>query len=190
MKNIIFILILLLSFSCKSQSIISLEQAYVYSKSDDGLPETVTYVKDINNRLDQFVGTWKGSYGGKQYEFRFIKKINFGSYSVKWDELIGRFLVNDSNGNILYSSLNESNDENTHLRGINIQNKTYMLNFSGNVEYCNDRGVVFIEVSQNNPNIMYLSFDRDKGAFDPAKCPNYSTFVPLLPKTKMTLTKQ
>ncbi|NML58640.1 DUF6705 family protein [Chryseobacterium cheonjiense] len=190
MKKVISILILILSLSCKSQSTISLEQAYEYSKSDDGLPETVTYVKDVNNRLDQFVGTWKGTYGDKQYEFRFIKKLNFGSYTVKWDELIGRFSVKSFNGTVLYSSLNEINDENTHFRGINIQNKTYMLNFFGTVNYCNDSGVVFIEISKNNPNTMYLSFDRDKEAYDPSKCPNYSEFVPLLPKDKMTLIKQ
>ncbi|PKF76249.1 DUF6705 family protein [Chryseobacterium sp. PMSZPI] len=190
MKKNISILIILLSFFCKAQSVISLEQAYEYSKSDDGLPEAVTYVKDINNRLDQFAGTWKGAYNGKQYEFRFIKKVNFGEYSVKWDKIIGRFMVKDGAGNLLYNTINEPNDNNTRFWGFKLQNRVYEMSFVGNIEYCNDSGVVFIEVSKNNPNIMYLNFSRDQGAYNPEKCPNYSTYVPLLPKEKMTLMKQ
>ena len=83
MKNIILVIILFITgVSCKAQTTISLEQAYQYSKSDDGIPETVTYVKDINNRLDQFVGTWKGSYNGKNYEFKFIKKLNYNDNTI------------------------------------------------------------------------------------------------------------
>ncbi|MDY0933350.1 DUF6705 family protein [Chryseobacterium sp. CFBP8996] len=190
MKNIISILVILFTFSCKAQSIISLEQAYEYSKSDDGLPETVTYVKDINNRLDQFVGTWKGSYNGKNYEFQFIKKLNFGSYSVKWDKVIGRILIKDNLDNILYNTLNETNDEKTRFRGSRLQSRAYEMNFVGDVEYCNDSGAVFIEISKTNPNQMSLYLSRDQTIYDPTKCPNYSTFVPLLPQDKMTLIKQ
>ena len=62
-------------FSCKAQVIGTLEQFEECSmrpNHDEGCPdlENITYVKDINNRLDKLVGTWKGNYGGKQYEIK------------------------------------------------------------------------------------------------------------------------
>ncbi|KIC63052.1 DUF6705 family protein [Chryseobacterium taiwanense] len=195
MKNRLFIIILFLTIvSCKAQVVGTLEQFEECASRpnhDEGCPdlENITYAKDTNNRLNPFVGTWKGVFGGKQYEIKLEKKLQVGEGTVKWDRIIGRMLVKDSSGNIIYNSMDKP-DNNTFFSGYNFQHRAYIMDFFGNVEYCNDSGVVFIEISQNNPNIMYLSFDRDKGAFDPVKCPNYSTFVPLLPKTKMTLTKQ
>ena len=189
MKNIILVIILFITgVSCKAQTTISLEQAYQYSKSDDGIPETVTYIKDINNRLDQFVGTWKGSYNGKNYEFKFIKKLNYTKYTVKWDKLIGRILIKDSNGNIIYNTMNES-DDNTMFWGYQLQTRAYVMSFVYN-SYCNDSGDIFIEVRKNNSNEMTLYFYKDGGLYNPAKCPNYDTYVPLLPKDKIVLTKQ
>lgn len=193
MKNLFIITtLLLLSISCKAQTTISLEQAYEYNKIDSiGIPMTVTYVKDINNRLDQFVGTWKGTYNGKTYEFRFIKKLNFGSYSVKWDKLIGRVLIKDSNGTIIYNTTNVTDDTKTGFEGYTFQSSSYMLNFYNmNDTYCNDGGVVYMGISKTNPKIMYLSLSRDIDWVDLKKCPNYSTYVPILPKDKITLTKQ
>ena len=37
---------------------------------------------------------------------------------------------------------------------------------------------------------MTLYFNKDEGIYNPAKCPNYDTYVPLLPKDKIVLTKQ
>lgn len=188
MKNIIFILTLLLSVACGAQNTISLEQAAIYNKSDDGLPDNISYVKDINNRLNQFVGTWKGSFGGKNYEFRFVKKLQFGEYSVKWDEIIGRAIIKDINGNIIYTSINQT-DNRTGLRGVNFQNNSYVMNFTGNTD-CMDYGTVFLEISKTNPNQMIFYFHRSSETFDPAKCPNFTTYKTILPQEKFILTKQ
>ena len=47
------------------------------NRDTEGCPdlENITYVKDTNNRLDQFIGIWKGTYGGKQYEIKLEKKL-------------------------------------------------------------------------------------------------------------------
>jgi len=188
MKHIFLaIMIIIFCLSCKAQSIISIEQAAIYNKSDEGLPETVTYVKDINNKLNQFVGNWNGSYDGKIYRFQFIKKVQFGEYSVKWDKIIGRVLIT-KDGNTIYNSQNIIDDNKTYLWGHTIQNSTYILSFVGD-SYCNDSGDVFIEINKTNPNVMYLNFVRDTGIYDPAKCLNYDTYIPLLPKEKMVLIK-
>ena len=63
------------------------------------------------------------------------------------------------------------------------------MEFVVNAAY-NDSGDVFIEVSKYDSKKMYLHFDKDGGIYNPAKCPNYDTYVPLLPKDKIVLTKQ
>lgn len=189
MKNTVLILLIILTaISCKTQNIIPLEDVYAYKKSPDGIPEYVTHVKDLNNRLDQFVGTWKGSYNGKNYEFKFEKRIDFGNNSIKWDKLIGRLKVKDVQNNVIYNSMDKS-DDNTMLSGYDIQNNVYVMDLIVNT-YCNDMGDLFIELKKNNPNQMIINFERETDIFDPNKCPNYSTYTTLVPKNEIILTKQ
>lgn len=205
MKTIIQINILifsLLAFSCKAQTTVSLLQMEECSnrpnRASEGCPDLqgAQYVKDIGNRLDPFVGIWKGTYDGKHFELRLEKKINFGENEVKWDKLIGRMLVKDNNGNIIYNSLGAP-DNNTKLRGDNFQGTTYVMDFTGNYD-CKEYGGVFITIlpllSLNNPNQeikMQLFYFPDTPEISTTiTCPNPNTFVPLLPKEWMTLIKQ
>lgn len=73
-KYLIIVFIVFVGISVRAQEIISLEQAVEYNSTDDGIPDDVEYVKDINNKLNQFVGTWKGSYKGNNYEITLVKK--------------------------------------------------------------------------------------------------------------------
>lgn len=184
----IFIIFLFSLISCKAQTIISLEQASQYKKNQSvGIPETVTYVKDLNNKLDQYVGVWKGAYNGNSYEIKFIKRVNT-KYSVAWDEIIAKMLIKDGKGSIIYNSM-DNPDDNTFFSGIDIQGRVYVLYFAHDSQ-CNGGGNVYIEIAKADSKKMYLYFSRDYDMYDPAKCPNYDTYVPLLPKDKMVLTKQ
>lgn len=183
--------------SCKSQVIGTLEQFEECSmrpNHDEGCPdlENVTYVKDTNNRLDQFVGTWKGTYNGKQYEIKLEKKINykyFPTSETSWDRIIGRMIVKNSSGNVIYNSMSKP-DKDTYFSGDNFQHRAYVMHFVGNYD-CLESGDVFIETRLANPNEMKLYYAQDKdGLLNPAKCPNFSSFVSLLPTQQMTLTKQ
>ncbi|UOE38536.1 DUF6705 family protein [Chryseobacterium oryzae] len=194
MKNILLIFVFLLCIiSCKAQVIGTLEQleeCAMRPNHDEGCPdlENITYVKDTNNRLNQFVGTWKGNYGGKQYEIHFEKKLQFGE-DVKWDRIFGKMVIKNNSGNIIYNSMNET-DTNISFFGDNFQKRSYVMHFVGNYN-CLESGDVFIETKLNNPNEMTLFYSQDKdGLLNPAKCPNFSSFTPLLPGDKMTLTKQ
>ncbi|EFT35114.1 hypothetical protein RAYM_06297, partial [Riemerella anatipestifer RA-YM] len=114
----------------------------------EGCPdlEYLTYVKDVDNRLDKFVGIWKGTYNGKIYTFKFNKRIKYGSGKGLYrDLLIGRMQVQDSNGKVTYSTLSERNDDKIYFHGDNFQRNIYMMNLIINTE-CNDSGVVFMEV--------------------------------------------
>ncbi|KYH07590.1 DUF6705 family protein [Chryseobacterium cucumeris] len=198
MKNKLFILALLSLFvSCKAQVIGTLEQfeeCAMRPNHDEGCPdlENITYVKDTNNRLDKLIGIWKGVANSKQYEIKLDKKINYKNNpndALSWDMIIGRMLIKDNQGNVIYNSLNKS-DNDTYFWGYNFQKRSYLMHFVGNYD-CLESGNVFIETRKNNPNEMTLYYSQDKdGLLNPSKCPNFSSFVPLLPQEKMVLTKQ
>ena len=98
MKNkIVYTLFLLgIIMSCKAQ-IVSLD---VMSQCNGTNCPDYTYVKDTNNRLNKFVGTWKGTYtDGRTYEFHFVKKENDGGWFMEnfWINFMGRVMEKRAN---------------------------------------------------------------------------------------------
>ena len=76
------------------------------------------YLKDTNNELQDYVGTWYGSWNNKTILISITKKINQYDSVLKYykDFLIGKFKVTDSNGNILFDNTNLS-DDNAKITG-------------------------------------------------------------------------
>jgi len=176
MKNKIFyILFSLATIFCKAQ-IISLDQI---SQCENGNCPNYNSVKDTNNRLNKFSGIWKGTYtDGRLYEFQFIKKTDFSLYGgKKWDMLIGKIMIKSTNGVIVESSINSS-DDNTHFNGLEFDKALikYQMYYSGNAE-CNDKGYVYISFPDpNNLNQMKLVFIQDMDIV--SKCPDgYKTVM-------------
>ena len=184
MRNLVITLIIVLVFtnSCKSQTV-SLKQTAASMKSTGVIPKNSNYLKDTDNSLNKFVGTWMGEYNGFRYEFNFIKRIKYGENPMK-DILIGRFSVKDSNGNLVYNTLSES-DEKTGLKGDNFQSdmKFYKLNYLEIGRKCGKSGIVYIgskEIEKKNKlNLTLVSHGdiRVQG-----ECDNY---LPLIPFGKM-----
>ncbi|WP_439480674.1 DUF6705 family protein [Chryseobacterium aquaticum] len=197
MKNILLILNFLVfaTISCSAQNTMSLEDAAIYPEQPDGrmLPPNTTYLKDINNSLNKYVGTWRGNLNGKKYEYNFIKKVNDGSVDgkVRRDRLVGRLRITDSNGNILYNTFTEPDDNNTNFFGKNFQPdlKAYMIYFVGNSIGCAEYGDVYLFVQPTTPNQMYLIMIPDNDITKEGDCP--AGFQPTIPYQKtITLTKQ
>lgn len=86
MKNISLttLLIFLVTISCKSQSVRNLEM-------EDYNFESGYYYKDINNRLNPFVGVWRYTKGNTLLELSIQKKENyfFNSLNYSTDILLG-----------------------------------------------------------------------------------------------------
>lgn len=81
MKNIIFLSIMLLSFSCKSQSVI-------IDITDSELEQPIGYYsKDINNVLDPFQGTYIYTNGNTSFKI-ILKKMIKQSEGVHFEDLI------------------------------------------------------------------------------------------------------
>lgn len=185
--RIIYTLLLLATIiSCKAQTI-SLDQLSQCENKPD-CPDYI-YLKDTNNRLNKFVGVWKGTYtDGRTYEFHFVKKENDYSFGKYWDILIGRLLVKNQSGQELINTLSVS-DENTLFSGYYFDKNLikYKMYYSGNAE-CNDKGYVYLSFPDpNNLNQMKLVFIQDMDII--ASCPNgYKTVMPHA--KAITLTKQ
>ena len=104
MKNIIILLFLLIMISCKSQSPI-----YTLGQSPINKP-TNSYLKDTNNILNKFAGTWIYNQSGKTFTV-FLQKLEMTkliNYYV--DELNGGYKYVDGS-NIIINTLNNSTQD-------------------------------------------------------------------------------
>ena len=50
-KLFFLILFFLMNLSINAQNTISLDQAYQYINGNEGIPDNVSYIKDINNKM-------------------------------------------------------------------------------------------------------------------------------------------
>lgn len=186
-------MILLFAMACKSQTI-SLEDAAL-CMTNPNCPD-YTYVKDINNSLDKYIGTWKGSYNGRIYEMKFNKSLYQDFTGFKRDEITGRLRIttNPVNGFpslSFFDNFNETNDENTDFSGLGISSnlQSYEMYFAGSSpQGCLNRGRIYLRINPNTPNQMTIFYwsDMDIVVGD---CP--STFQQTFPeKQVINLTKQ
>jgi len=183
----LFFIFTLITVSCKAQTV-SLESA-AQCRGTGNCPN-FKFIKDFNNSLDKYVGTWKGNYNGKTYELNFTKKLEIGE-DIKKDRLIGRMRIKDSGGNIIYDTFNEPDDMKTNFMGDNFQSdlKCYMIYFVGDTpKGCINYGTVYLTIKPQTPNQMSVFY---WGEYDIVEgvCP--SGFATTFPEKKnIFLTKQ
>ncbi|QTD36295.1 hypothetical protein JL193_08965 [Polaribacter batillariae] len=163
MKKLNIILVFtLLSLSCKAQHIIPVEKVVEYRNTNEGLlgDKDYVYVKDINNLLDKFVGTWKGIYESKNYEFEIIK-ITDDRGEVKEDMLLMRYKITDASGNLIENTLNLPNDNMYVIRGEYLaKTGSYVLDYMGKKGECGQNGTIFISANGNKMD-LFLSVDGE-----------------------------
>lgn len=89
MKNILFILNLIVILSCKAQSpIISTVD---FANNDDIDLVDGCYFKDVENKFTPFIGTWKWESGTSSLEIQFSKLEMVPSEDIYEDLLIGKY---------------------------------------------------------------------------------------------------
>ncbi|WP_419870603.1 DUF6705 family protein [Chryseobacterium sp. CT-SW4] len=181
MRNVILIILTIFSFCLKAQE-------YPLNTSPSDIPDNA-YLKDMNNELDKYVGTWKGVRDGKTYEFNFIKKENVGE-NIKWDKLLGRLKITTASGILEYDNFNKTDSElELKFFGDNFQKdlKAYLLYFSGDQINCIDYGYTYLRIQSETPNNMSILF---LPLYD-ITTDNCSNFKTTLPSEKLIhLTKQ
>jgi len=121
MKPYIIIIITLFAFfSCKAQSPIVPLDTRIHETPDG------SYLKDLNNELNKFVGTWKYENGNTSFTIIFQKKVQV--YNDEWyeDMLIGEYKYVD-NGVEIVNLLDRLNNP-----ILNNPSNYYEFNITGN----------------------------------------------------------
>ena len=105
MKKVILLLIFAVSFSCKAQQTIPMSQDYTnYLKNNN-------YIKDTNNDLDKFVGTWKWispTNSNTYFEIVYFKVLYWNPNAINnyfEDKVLGNYKYVE-NGVIITNTLN------------------------------------------------------------------------------------
>lgn len=193
MKYLLLILTLI-TVSCNAQ-IVSLETAAQCPNDPDNCPD-YTYAKDINNSLDKYIGTWKGSHDGKTYEVQFKKGLyqDLTLSELKRDELVGRIKITSLTGNIpntIFDNFSELDDLKTKFSGLNFSSnlQSYRMYFSGDSPTgCINYGTVYLTIKPATPTKLDIFFAGDYDIVE-GECP--STFKTTFPeKQNIILTKQ
>lgn len=192
MKKILFIILTISVLSCKAQQvIIPVEKQIEYENDEIEYPDNV-YLKDVNNLLDRYVGTWKKTQNNKTYEFYVIKvtrESNNEYIQFKKDELEIRYrITNNTTSDVIVDTTN-LNDSPYVIDGkhFNLRKSVYFLDYIGFDTNCGQNGTIVIEVPPTNNFTtmkLFLSVYGEQG-----DCPGGA--VPqILPTEVITLTKQ
>lgn len=192
MKKYMYIGILVIfTFSCKAQIIVPVENKIIFMDVDSDIPEG-TYLKDINNRFDKYIGVWKGTYNAKNYEFRVTKFVDKYLNLIE-DKLFIRYIIKDVNGVILEDTSTLPNESPYVIKG-HYFNKTasyYVLYYMGKNAKCGQKGDIYISRYQDTTNLkMVLSMLPSNDMVLESDCPGFKLAQQILPLNNIVLTKQ
>lgn len=191
MKKTILLFIFIVFYTTRSlaQPVLPTE-SYYSLRYNGGIPESYTEVRDVNNVLQRFVGTWKGIYNSKNYEVLITRgTTSFGRTGVK-DILILRYKITSSNGAVIEQTLTEPNSATGSVTGYYLQNRTYIFTYQGLDYNCGQSGEVYIDTGYaGNPNKMGLHLNPAHILLDTNECPNGRASMPF-PQDMMWLYKQ
>jgi len=158
--------------SCHSQ-IIPVED---YRNYPHDIPDGA-YIKDVNNILDKYVGTWEGNNQGKHYEFFIIEETtNF--LEITSDELWITYRITDNTtGNILVDTTSPFIDSWLIIKGkyFMLNAEIYVLSYLGLESNCGQNGDVHIAIQQGNENLMKLVLHPYGEVYYP-NCPDGSVY--------------
>tara|TARA_R110002012_G_scaffold283090_2_gene473215 strand:+ start:168361 stop:168939 length:579 start_codon:yes stop_codon:yes gene_type:complete len=157
------------------------------------------YMKDLDNQLPYFVGTWEGTANNIQYTFEFtvfpqvLIDYENGMYWYR-DKLEGKYeAVNLITNQILFSNLNAANYEDYMISETGIwQNQEFSFFYMDEDHCFNTAGFKLVKNLNNLNEVTYKGFEL-KGFGSPMGCPEYESQdeIPLfLPTTEFVLTKQ
>jgi len=171
-QTLYYLILILTTLSCKAQ-ILPLENCVNYiDQEDTGIPENITYIKDVNNLLNKYIGVWIGNYDNKAYELR-ITKTTTHDDGISVDELRVKHKITDNNGNVIEDTTTLQDDNYLVISGMHIgRSGSYFLNYIGNEADCGQFGTMLISVGYNNSNNnmrLGLHIGRD---IITADCPN------------------
>ncbi len=138
--------------------------------------------------MNKFIGTWKGVYNNKDYEF-VVEKISKYYEDMLMDLLIVRYKITENSGALILSTLNLLSNSPYVLSGnfLSPDKKDYVLRYRGYNMICGQAGWVTMASISNNPNQIRLALSPE-GTYPTCTQQNPKQLLPL--KDGVILTKQ
>lgn len=154
------------------------------------LPQNA-YLKDTQNQLPPFEGTWVYNQGNLKVTIKFQKIIFYNNLSFYYSDLLtGNYKV-EKNGVIIFDNLNMPFNENASIFGFNFYDGKYNMSFIDTVK-CDIGGAVKVWINANGK-LQWTMHISDYNPWSLDECPealepNFHDFmtIPFL----MELTKQ
>lgn len=191
MKNTIFKTFLLLGLissflSCKAQQ-------YPLNTDYDEVPD-YSYLKDLNNELDPYIGTYKTNYNGKEvilYITKVNDKLEKRPQKVFYrDVLTIKYIVKNSSGTILQDTQNV-NVQNNSISSYRIRSydNSVILYYEGTNCRVGWGNIYLKKINATQISWLYQPTDR---VILPGQCPGNPDLKIYLPETENPLifTKQ
>lgn len=160
-------MLLVLGLKMNSQILEPIEKKWDYISMKKGIPDNM-YFKDVNNILEKFCGTWKGTYGSKKYEFR-VTKYTSDFLKVKEDKLLIRYIITDLNNNVIENTTYFPDYSPYVISGRYYNNNRYYLNYVAKGGNCAQSGKINIWVNDINMNVL---FQHGEKLIDLTECPS------------------
>ncbi len=172
------LLIISLFFTLTSQAQIQdanvrpLEKVTEAFTEENVILENDVYYKDLNNRLDYFLGEWEGSYADKTLKIKNVqyKDMIAGNYN---DVIITKYKVTTATGEVLVNTLNLDLRTDSHIKGSHFVDYDYTIYkswYEGEQADCNQMGWVMMEkINENslklwvNPSVEILPYGCPEG---------------------------
>lgn len=185
MKNIFLLIIFITSISCKAQ---------IYPLRTYSEVPANAYIKDLDNELPPYEGTWKGTWDGKTI-FLYIKKVKtyFNHLENKPyynDILKAKFKILDSNNLVLFDNtfLTDENSKITGNRFFSIPHNRYMLTYN-DPDLCNTSGTINISFTDSTKTKLNWNYYY-RNEIETVDCQYYNMGIPQPLPEEIILTKQ
>ena len=155
------------------------------------------YLKDLNNELTFWEGTWEATLNNKKYTFVFTKFVqhlaSYGNHYYYRDELRGKYKVVDLTTNqVLYSNITATNYDDYSILGLALINGDFSFLFRDDASKCyNSVKFSLQKINGQSNQIRYCNFRFNEYHY--FNCPNYADqlSIPMfLPQENVILIKQ
>ena len=188
MKNILLIPFIFVTLACKSQ------QVYPLNTDFDEVPQN-SYLKDLNNELDAYTGTYKANFQDREITLYISKETMrfFKALNVYKDALSIRYIVKNSMGNFLQDTQSMTFQPNQfkytiYSQGTYPNQNIAWFNYGGT-----NCGVGWGSIRLKKLNSTQISWEYipNSTIIDSNKCPSGTDTTIYLPETKdLIFTKQ
>lgn len=194
MKKVVFTVCFLATICLPAQILPVEDLNEVTGTSVEEQIQGIRHIKDVNGVLDKYVGTWKGTFDGKQIELVITKLTrdyteyvqSYHEGTLLWDELMVKHKITQSNGDVIQNTLDvpEDNPE-TMMKYKFYDVNTYTFEYYGVNYRCGDNGILFMRYrNETTITLRYLL----RGSTDSSCTGQVERTIPI--STTIVLSKQ